>query len=1009
MELKNLSFVGKNKGVLKGLLKWVNLRPEESDRTFLMFAFYTITSIGLRWSEDSTVALFLDQYGAKSLPWIYIASAGVGSVLVFFYSWLQKIFPLRLVIVAIAPFMFVPLILLPFGLQVSPFHVISIFLLRLWVDAFYIINDLNTSIAANQLFNIREIKRTYPLVSSGILVADVLSGFSLPLLLLFVGLHNVIVPFAASFIVLGTGILWYLTHNYRQAFPNTPQRLIPTASRSTRSRLTGPVKRYALLLFAFFALLQIMGILIDFQYLTQLKLNYNDKQIASFLGIFGGITGLCELTMQWFISSRLLERSGVFVAVATLPASVIVLIPIIIPILGLFVATQGQNFFWGLVIIKFLDELLRYTFVASSGPLLFQPIPAKIRSRVQTFSGGVAEAFGAGVAGVVILVTLWLCTRFLPMTGHDSVLLLETAIAGVICLGVIWLLQKGYVELLVSSAEQGQISASNIDLPLFKQVVVKTLTERGTEADKRSCIELLSQFDLQCAAEVLASMLVKLSPDLQKSSLEVMLAAGANAAYLPEVRTLLASQENLTPEVFALSLRYIWLAEQNPDLGKLEEYLHPRENSLIRGTAAALLLRQGTPMQKVAAMHTLRKMLTHKLELERMNGVKVLTEAVYLQALRIHIPNLLQDDSLRVRRAVLEMIVANQLEEYYSALLAGLCYKSTRNTAMLALVKLENEALPMLLSLATNIYKPDVLRMYAWRTIGQIPTLEAMDILWEQLEIFRGTSRDHILKTLLKRQKQEGIVSLVDALYQRKVERLIEQELTLLGEIYAAYIDFTTQGEVYANYISFKIKEIETYQSTQSVTTILSLLERALLELEIDVKERLIMLLKLIYSQDNIQAAAFNLRSESAVNLARGLEILEHTVNLPSKSVLVNIFDRRSPEEKLQHIVSKGMAEYQQMLLSDRTRRLIGLGNLLSDWCLACCFHFAQVACIRLPISEIISTLRHPTGFVREAAIAYLSVVSPRVLLELLPQLKNDPHPLVIAQVKKLMVDGSPI
>ncbi len=372
-----------------------------------------------------------------------------------------------------------------------------------------------------------------------------------------------------------------------------------------------------------------MGVLIDFQYLTQLNLNYNDKQIASFLGIFGGITGLCELTVQWFISSRLLEGSGVFVAIATLPASVIVLIPIIIPILGLFVAMQGENFFWGLVIIKFLDELLRYTFVASSGPLLFQPIPAKIRSRVQTFSGGVAEALGAGTAGIVILVTLWLCTRFLPITGHDLILLLLTAIAGVICLGVIWLLQKGYVELLVSSAEQGQISASNIDLPLFKQVVVKTLAEKGTEADKRSCIELLSQFDPQGTAEVLASMLVKLSPDLQKFSLEVMLAAGANAAYLPEVHSLLAQRQEITPKVFALSLRYIWLAEQHPDLGKLEEYLHPRENSLIRGTAAALLLRQGTPMQKVAAMNTLRKMLTHKLELERMNGVKVLIAATF--------------------------------------------------------------------------------------------------------------------------------------------------------------------------------------------------------------------------------------------------------------------------------------------------------------------------------------------------------------------------------------------
>jgi len=70
---------------------------------------------------------------------------------------------------------------------------------------------------------------------------------------------------------------------------------------------------------------------------------------------------------------------------------------------------------------------------------------------------------------------------------------------------------------------------------------------------------------------------------------------------------------------------------------------------------------------------------------------------------------------------------------------------------------------------------------------------------------------------------------------------------------------------------------------------------------------------------------------------------------------------------------------------------------------LACCFHFAQVNRIRLTINEILMALRHPTGFVREAAIAYLSVVSYRVLLELLPKLQKDSHPLVAAQIQELM------
>jgi hypothetical protein len=61
------------------------------------------------------------------------------------------------------------------------------------------------------------------------------------------------------------------------------------------------------------------------------------------------------------------------------------------------------------------------------------------------------------------------------------------------------------------------------------------------------------------------------------------------------------------------------------------------------------------------------------------------------------------------------------------------------------------------------------------------------------------------------------------------------------------------------------------------------------------------------------------------------------------------------------------------------------------------------VARIRLTSSEILVSLRHPTGFVREAAIAYLNMVSHRVLLQILPQLQKDPHPLVAAQVKELL------
>jgi HEAT repeat protein len=708
---------------------------------------------------------------------------------------------------------------------------------------------------------------------------------------------------------------------------------------------------------------------------------------------------LCELFTQWFVSSRLIEKIGVFSTAALLPITVGFLLPSAIALLSFFPAIQAQTVFWGLVSLKFCDELLRYTFVVSSGPVLYQPIPEEIRSWIQTLSGGTAEAISSGLTGLAIFITLFYVEQYLPRSLQKWVFVLETVIIAASCLKVVWELRSRYVDLLVLSAERGEISGANVGLRVFQQGVVKALVERGSTADKGACIELLAQMDLQGAAEVLAPLLEQLPPDIQSKSLEVMLLAGTNPAYLSAVSPLLEqSPTTFEPEVFALALRYVWLADTNADFSLLDKYLHPQYHSLIRATSAALLLRQGTTNQKLAATNTMQQMLTHPQERERINAVKAFRESVDLQALRVHIPNLLADKSLRVRCAVLEMIAATKLEEYYPTLLAALSYKSTRTTAIYSLVRLENDGLQLLLQLATNIYKPEVVRMHAWRTIAQIGTVEAQESLWLNLETSWGNTRAYILRSLIK-IAQQSENNLVHSLEESRIEALIKEELRFLGEIYTAYIDL-------------EMISSPDYHNNERLIAIGELLKNALLEVEIDVKDRLLLILKLLYSPPKIQAAALNLQSESVVSLSRGLEILDHTVKLSSKLLLLQILDRRPPQEKLQRLIENGIVEREKMpshneqeltIIANRLRKLLTLGNSLSDWCLACCFHFAQAAHIRLSSDQVLATLRHPTGFVREAAISYLSVVSGRVVQEILPYLQTDSHPLVAAQVQELM------
>jgi HEAT repeat protein len=944
-----------------------------------MFAFYTATSIGILWLEVSAAALFLGEYGADSLPWIYIASAGIGTGLGFVYSLMQKFLPLRRVIVIIAVLMAMPLFIFRLGLNPALLGGYTIFLMRLWLEAIYVLNELNTSITANQLFNIREIKRTYPLISSGILAADVLSGFSLPFLQSWIGLSNVIL-LASLMLLVGAGILFYLSEAYQQAFPDSlKRRLQETQHDFTARRLRGPLQRYVILIVAFFVMAQILSLLVDFQYLSQLEQNLSVSDIAAFLALFSGILGIFELITQWFISGRAIERLGVF-AIAILP-------PALLTGLSFLSSIDLLRLFWGVIILKFLDELLRYTLLASIGPVLFQPIPDTVRSRIQSTVRGIAEPISSGLTGAGILITIWLCRQFFPNVEanlfqnlESRVFLFQIFIFAGIWLGAVLLLRSRYLGLLVLSAERGQLSLSDVDLRTFKRAVVEALDRPGTEADKHSCIELLAHIDPKNVGEVLSPLLPNMSPALQRQSLETMLNF-PNPIYLDRVRALI-QQSDLQPEVLAVALRYVWLTEPDPDMQELRPYLKPEVDPVVRGTAASLMLRRGNPRQKAEATDTLRRMLTNMRERERVMGCRALGEAVYLQALRLYIRPLLQDQSLRVRCALLEAIAATHLEEYYPSLLRGLHYKSTREAAMRALVRLENDAIPMLIELAEDVRKPELIRTYALSAIGQIGTIEALNALVAQLMTAWGSTRRNILRILLKLPQEAGIDAVADILGRSGVENLINQELLFIGQVYAALLDLTPE----------RVSGREA-----------DLLRRSLNDAQVDAFERLFLLMRFLYPSSAIQAASFNLQSDSHDSMARGLEILDNTLDIPSKRALLSILDRRSTLEKLQSLAE--VMPYTPMSASQRLRHLLELRSFLSDWTLSCCFHLARQARWSVTSEQTLSCLRHPTGFVREAVLTYLKVASPRVLPELLPLLQNDPDRLVAAQVRQMMAE----
>ncbi len=973
------------------LLRWFNLRPEEGKRTLLMFAFYTITSIGLLWLEQTTIALFLEGFGAEGLPVIYIASALMGSGIGFLYSWLQNNLPLGRVFAIIAILMALPLILFRVGLDLQylggAITLATVFLMRLWIDAEEILSDLNSQVAANQLFNIREIKRAYPIISSGLLVGDVISGFSLFFLVPILGLKNIIIA-AAVMLTLGGFMLRYLTQRYKEAFPDKPVREIEELETSLNSRrLNKSLRRYVFPLFTFFILGEVLFLVLEFQYLGELERVYPDTtEIASFLGIFSGVIGICELLTQWFISSRAVERLGVFVVAMLLPISLsffgFLTIVFDLSDWAIINLTSAQILFFGVIILRFLDELLRYTLIAGIEPILFQPLPADVRGSVQSWVQGIAVPLSDGLSGVGILGVIWLVEQFVHQS--DSQIQESVFLATIVLLSICWavsafLLRSSYVTLLVQGAEQGRLGFAQVDLKKFRQEIVKTLDQRTNEEDRRSCIQLLEKIDPQGVAAVVASRLVNLSPKLQSQSLQAML-HNPDPEYLMDVQQLIERKPSL--DVLALALRYIWLSQPNLETQTLQPYLRERVDAVVRGTAAGLILSRGTPAQRLEAKLAIESMLAHRQERERVLGTKALQDADEDSLIGRYLPSLLQDESIQVRCMALETIGLKHLHPFYPSLIKGLNYKSTREAARSALICLGDEVLPLLNSLCSNIRQPELLRLQTWSTMAEIGTDQALNLLVQQLLSSWGATRRQLLRVLLKVPAEAGIEAVNDILGRSGVETMIEQELLFLGQLYAAQLDLASD----------QIQEKEG-----------ELLFATLKGMEADALDRCFLLLKVLYSGNTIQAAMFKLESQDEKNVAEGLEILDNIINIAQKQVFLLILERSSTAEKLADLGD--IVSYQPMKPNARLRRLLELRHFLSDWGLACCFHLARQVRWNVTREAIIACLHHPSSFVREAVLAYLKVASPRTCMELLPVLKNDPDPIVAAQVRKMSAD----
>lgn len=255
---------------------------------------------------------------------------------------------------------------------------------------------------AGRLFDLRQGKRIFGLISTGEVLSDVIGFFSIPLLLNYMGYTELL--FLASFSMLAClfTLIIIIKKFGKQLAPPQAKPVYQKEEKKEKpfwQYLREPYFRY---LFAL-ALLPIFGIMfIDYMFLDQTKIKYSDPEVlGNFLSIFFGAVAVIELLLKFFVSGRFINKYGLKPGLLSLPIALLACATLASISGGLY--GEGMLFFSFIILSKLADRSVRSAIYDPSFQILYQPLPAEERIDFQNKTEGIPKAFGNIAAGLTLM------------------------------------------------------------------------------------------------------------------------------------------------------------------------------------------------------------------------------------------------------------------------------------------------------------------------------------------------------------------------------------------------------------------------------------------------------------------------------------------------------------------------------------------------------------------------------------------------------------------------------
>jgi len=400
-------------------------------------------------------ASFLAEFGVDYLPQGYIVTGIVGYLIGTWLAGMQRRLPFTRLIVYVLALPLALLVAFRLGFWLAPSKWLA-FAMFTCIGPFLALIYFVLRSLVGQLFDLRQSKRLYGLISTGDVISAILGFFSVPVFISLFGNVNDLLLIAAG----ALGLAWLLINLINRQFAEELSTN-DTSSNDGEERPQANIgfvdlfRRRYFLLIALLAMLVMVGFYyIDYAFLAQLRIRFADKAfLARFISLFYGIIRIVELLVKTFLSGRLLSHYGMKFGLASVPVMLCISTGLA-ALFSLGLSAGGHAVFLLMALSKMIERVAIKSFHDPSFNILYQPLDREIRLSVQTRIEGIIQQGVVGIAGG----TLWLFS----WTGSFNVVVIALVLV-VACWTVATILvyREYRVSLLDNLAERARLRAES--------------------------------------------------------------------------------------------------------------------------------------------------------------------------------------------------------------------------------------------------------------------------------------------------------------------------------------------------------------------------------------------------------------------------------------------------------------------------------------------------------------------------------------------------------------------